>query len=57
MPFRLGVGAFERQLANGRTTDHRAWFGATHVMIESPWYRGVWVFPGGTSWVSLLQSP
>jgi hypothetical protein len=56
MPFRLGVGAFERRFANGRMTEHRAWFGATRVMAESEWYRGVWVFPGGESWVSLLEA-
>jgi hypothetical protein len=55
MPFRLGVAAFERQLANGCTTAHRAWFGAPRIMIDSPWYRGLWIFPGGRSWVSLLQ--
>jgi hypothetical protein len=56
MPFRLGVAAFERQLANGRTTEYRAWFGAPRIMMESPWYRGVWIFPGGRSWANLLQS-
>lgn len=57
MPFRLGVAGFERRLANGRTTDHRAWFEATRVMARSRWYRGVWVFPGGTTWVNLLEAP
>jgi len=55
MPFRLGVGAFERQLANGTTTNHRAWFGAARVMTGSKWFRGVWVFPGGSPWASLLE--
>jgi hypothetical protein len=55
MPFRLGVAAFERQLASGRVTDHRAWFAAARVMGESEWYRGLWVFPGGERWVPLLQ--
>jgi hypothetical protein len=55
MPFRLGVGAFERQLANGATTHHREWFGAARVMAGSEWFRGVWVFPGGSSWASLLE--
>jgi hypothetical protein len=56
MPFRLGVGAFERRLANGRTTDHRAWFTAERVMRQSRWYRGVWVFPGGMAWAGLLDA-
>jgi hypothetical protein len=55
MPFRLGVGAFERRLANGQTTDHQAWFEAAHVMRGSRWFRGVWVFPGSSSWVHLLE--
>ena len=55
MPFRLGVAAFERELADGSTTNHRAWFGAARVMAGSPWFRGVWVFPGGSSWASLLE--
>ena len=57
MPFRLGVGAFERRLANGETTSHQAWFEAPHVMRGSRWYRGVWVFPGGTPWAPLLEKP
>lgn len=56
MPFRLGVGAFERRLPNGRTTDHRAWFSAEGVMRQSRWYRGVWVFPGGAEWTQLLDA-
>ena len=55
MPFRLGVAAFERQLANGTTTDHRAWFSAARVMSRSPWYRGLWVFPGGHAWVPFAE--
>jgi len=55
MPFRLGIGAFERRLANGETTNHQAWFEAPHIMRGSRWFRGVWVFPGGASWVHLLE--
>jgi hypothetical protein len=56
MPFRLGVGAFERRLANGRTTDHQAWFEAPHIVRGSRWFRGVWVFPGNVSWAHLLET-
>jgi hypothetical protein len=56
MPFRLGIGSFERRLPNGRMTDHRAWFGAEGVMRQSQWYRGVWVFPGGRAWTQLLDA-
>ena len=55
MPFRLGVGAFERQLQNGTTTNHREWFGAARLMAGSEWFRGVWVFPGGSPWAALLE--
>jgi hypothetical protein len=55
MPFRLGVGAFERSLANGATTNHRAWFSAARVMQRSTWYRGLWVFPGGEEWAPLIE--
>ena len=54
MPFRLGVAAFERRLANGRTTNHQAWFDATRVMRGSRWLTGLWVFPGGASWAQLM---
>ena len=56
MPFRLGVAAFERELADGSTTDHAAWFSATRVMARGPWYRGLWVFPGGRPWLPQLGS-
>jgi hypothetical protein len=55
MPFRLGVGAFERTLANGNSTDHRAWFAAARVMSRSEWYRGMWVFPAGRPWTHLVR--
>jgi hypothetical protein len=55
MPFRLGLGAFERRLANGATTHHRAWFAAVRIVNGSPWFRGVWVFPGGSQWAPLLE--
>ena len=55
MPFRLGVAAFERELANGQSTEHRAWFDAVPSVARSSWYRGLWVFPGGRPWVPLLE--
>jgi hypothetical protein len=24
-------------------------------MRDNPWYRGVWVFPGGAPWAHLLE--
>ena len=55
IPFRLGVAAFERRLANGGETDHAAWFGAVPIVAQSAWYRGVWVFPGGQPWAQHLE--
>ena len=55
MAFRLGVAAFERRLATGQETDHAAWFGVVSTVARSPWYRGLWVFPGGQSWVPPVE--
>jgi hypothetical protein len=51
LPFRLGVGAFERETRTGRTA-HRAWFAAAPALAESRWYRGTWVFPAGSAWLA-----
>lgn len=53
VPFRLGLGAFERQLATGPTT-HRAWFAILPAASRSRWYRGCWIFPAGTPYLSSL---
>lgn len=53
MPFRVGVGAFERRLARGETT-HRAWFGFLPIAAQSPWFRGAWIFPGGEAYQQYL---
>jgi hypothetical protein len=55
LPFRLGVGAFERELAPGRLTDHRRWFEAVPRLARNPWFRGVWVFPAGRAWVQHIE--
>jgi len=54
LPFRFGVGAFERETAVGRTT-HRAWFAAAPRLAASRWYRGTWVFPAGASWLAYRE--
>jgi hypothetical protein len=56
MPFRLGIAAFERRYANGRTTNHQGWFEAPRAMRGSRWLRGIWIFPGGASWAHLLEA-
>lgn len=53
MPFRVGLGAFERRTASGPTT-HRAWFDVIPVAARSPWYRGMWIFPGGMEYHTYL---
>lgn len=50
LPFRIGLGAFERRLPSGRTTDHTVWFGAVRRFRTWPGYRGLWVFPAGQPW-------
>lgn len=54
MPFRLGLGAFERETRNGRT-DHRAWFATVPRFAALSGYRGLWVFPAGRRWLTFLQ--
>ena len=60
LPFRVGLGAFERVVPAGngdaRLTHHRAWFALAPSLARSAWYRGLWVFPGGQPWESLVVS-
>ena len=53
IPFRLGLGAFERETRGGRT-DHRAWFATLPQFKAIDGFRGVWVFPAGREWISLI---
>ena len=54
MPFRVGLGAFERRGRHG-TTNHRAWFSTIPQFAKVPGYRGLWVFPAGERWATLLR--
>lgn len=54
MPFRVGLGAFERVRPTG-TTDHRDWFGTLSAFSEMPGYRGAWIFPGGRKWSHIYR--
>jgi len=56
MPFRLGVGAFERPLSADRITDHLSWFAAARPISDSPWYAGLWVFPAGRPYLSYIEA-
>ena len=48
LPWRLGVGAFERE-----GTSHRAWFAEIATACPPPACEEVWVFPAGRSWAAL----
>lgn len=53
VPFRVGLGAFERQTTRGKTS-HRAWFAAVPKFAAVRGYAGVWIFPAGARWVTLF---
>lgn len=55
LPFRVGLGAFERRRADGTTTQHRWWFGALPRLRRLDGWRGLWIFPGGERWASLVR--
>lgn len=57
MPFRLGLGAFERAHDGAPVTDHRAWFKLAPQFVRSKDYRGTWVFPAGRPWTQLQETP
>jgi hypothetical protein len=54
MPFRLGLGAFERETKRG-VTEHRAWFETVPQFARTRGYAGLWVFPAGRRWITLLR--
>lgn len=54
VPFRIGLGAFERR-GYVKRTDHQSWFSALPSFAAIPGYKGVWIFPGGKEWVELLS--
>jgi len=55
LPFRVGLGAFERRLPGGGLTDHVAWFGAVRELRTWPGFRGLWVFPAGRPYQRLVR--
>jgi len=54
VPFRIGLGAFERETSRGRS-EHRAWFDAVPRFAAVPGYHGIWIFPAGNRWVTLFR--
>lgn len=58
LPYRLGVGAFERTGVSGApATSHRAWFDAADVACAAPLCEALWVFPAGRGYVEALGAP
>lgn len=56
LPFRLGLGAFERASENGtNATDHGRWREAIPMLKTSVWFRGLWIFPAGQPWSPASQ--
>lgn len=54
MRYRIGLGAFERETRVG-LTEHRRWFRMLPELAAVAGYDGVWIFPAGNRWVSLLE--
>lgn len=54
LPFRIGLGAFERALDSG-PTDHRVWIRSLPALRALPGYRGWWIFPAGESYYQLVK--
>jgi hypothetical protein len=52
MPFRLGVGAFERVRGpeHVQVTEHGRWLDVVDEFAGDPTFRGLWIFPGGMPW-------
>lgn len=50
LPYRVGVGAFER----GEHTDHGCWFRQWRHLGHDPAFDGLWVFPAGHAYRHLI---
>jgi hypothetical protein len=65
MPFRLGLGAFERAKPSRvpsagvatNLTDHGGWFERLPEFSRDALFRGAWVFPAGMRWRPELLGP
>jgi hypothetical protein len=54
IPFRIGLGAFERRHRDGSTTDQTGWFDAISTFRRWPGYHGLWIFPAGNRYQPLI---
>jgi hypothetical protein len=50
LPYRIGLGAFER----GAATEHGCWFRRWR-QVAGPRFAGLWVFPAGNPYLELLR--
>ncbi|MBX7149131.1 DUF3142 domain-containing protein [bacterium] len=55
IPYRIGLGAFERIEPHNKKTMHSFWFSKIHFFKTSPLFCGVWVFPSAHPWTQLLE--
>lgn len=62
LPFRIGVGAFERARAAGSdalpaaTSDHGCWLERSVSFREDPMYRGTWVFAANQDTLGVFRA-
>lgn len=55
LPWRLGIGAFERGHDGDATTSHRGWFAQIGAACRPAGCEGVWVFPAGRPWAEEIR--
>jgi hypothetical protein len=55
LPFRLGLGAFERGRRGLQRTEHEAWWPLVAALTAHPQFRGTWVFAAGQNWADKLR--
>ena len=56
LPCAIGLAAYEREGANGRLSQHRAWLPWAAKAARSGRITALWIFPAGTPYLPLLSS-
>jgi hypothetical protein len=56
MPFRVGIGSFERGRGSVQLTQHERWWPVVAELASSPQFRGTWVFAAGQPWAERARS-
>jgi hypothetical protein len=54
LPFRIGLGAFNRKSRAGITTQQTDWFRSVAEFERWPGFQGLWVFPAGFEYRRLI---